>query len=129
MIVDDASDRGFIGRCQRPYRIRHVVVDQPVERFGPHEERRDQQEELRLTLAEIPNERHHERGVALLLADEDGGGMLARRREVWAVVWTRDLDPSLRAAADRADLLAKSRTGAFRASSSTKRAHHSSNIV
>ena len=55
--------------------------------------------------------------------------MLARSGEVRAVAGTRDFGQSLRAAADRADLLAERRTPASRLPLATQRTDHSSTIV
>jgi hypothetical protein len=82
-----------------------------------------------LTLVEVAHELHHEADVVALSPDDSGRRMFASRREVHAVGGALDLGEALRAAADCTDLLAESRTSAFRAARSTKRAEHNSDIV
>ena len=93
------------------------------------EERGEQEQQLRLALAEVAHELREEREVALLLAQRGGGRMLPGGREIHAVVWTRDLDEALRAAAHRADLLVERRTAAPRAPNAAERTDHSRIIV
>src|SRR5688572_8477525 len=65
-----------------------------------------------LALREVTDRGDEERDVPLLLTLHLRRRVLARRRQMRAVVWTVDLDETLRGAADRADGLAECRTAA-----------------
>src|SRR5207237_2615458 len=103
----------------------HVVVDQRLEfgRLVAREKGHSEKEDLRLPLAEVAHERHERADVALLLANDGRGRMLARAREPRAVARTPDLHEPLGPAADMTDLFAERRTsaaGAPRAAEGTK---------
>jgi hypothetical protein len=77
-----------------------------------------------LPLAEVAHELDEHRDVALLLADERRRRVLASAGEPGTVGRAFDFDQSLRAAADRADLLAEGGTSAPGAPISARWADH-----
>lgn len=109
MLVDHAARCRFECSRQCRRRLSQIVINQPLElrRLVPDEKRVDQDEDLRLALAEVAHELHEEADVALLLTHERGRRMLAGAREPGAVARALNLDEALGAAADCADLLAE----------------------
>jgi len=107
--------------------LSQIVVNQPLElgRLVPDEKRVDQEENLRLALAEVAHELHEEADVSLLLTHERGRRMLAGAREPRAVARALNLDEALCAAADRADLLAERGAAAARAPCAAEGTDHS----
>ena len=114
MVVDDATRSG-LERCRkRRHPLGDIIVYQRL-KLGwlvADEERGHQEEEPRLPLAEVAHELDEHRDVALLLADERRRRVLASAGEPGTVGRAFDFDQSLRAAADRADLLAEGGTSA-----------------
>ena len=89
-----------------------------------HDKGRDEKEDLRLALVEIANDLHGEFEVALLLADDRCGRVLARRGEVDAVGRALDLHLALGAAADGTNLMAERRTGPARTTLAAEATEH-----
>lgn len=114
MFVDDASSRRFERARERGRGLSHIVVDDRLKlrRAVQSQERGQLGEQLPLARAEVAHELHEQLDVALLLADRDRRWMFAGAREPGAVDRARKLDPSLGAAACRANLLADRRAPA-----------------
>src|SRR6266849_6001439 len=112
MIVNQTPRGGFECGRQRPHPFGDVVVDQRVEvrRFVSDQEGVDEEEDLRLPLAEVPHDVHEQPKVALLLPDDDSRRMFACACEPDTIGRALYLNETLRAAADRADLLAQGGT-------------------
>jgi hypothetical protein len=126
MVVDDPTRSGLEGCRKRPHPLGDIIVYQGL-KLGwlvADEERADQEEEPRLPLAEVAHELDEHRDVALLLADERRRRVLASAGEPGTVGRAFDFDQSLRAAADRADLLAEGGTSAPGAPISARWADH-----
>src|SRR5712691_8433214 len=70
MIVNQTPRGGFECGRQRPHPFGDVVVDQRVEvrRLVSDQEGVDEEEDLRLPLAEVPHDVHEQPKVALLLS-------------------------------------------------------------
>ena len=79
MLVDHAARCGFVRRRQCAERVDDVVVDGTLElrRLVAHEERGDEDEQLRLPAAEVAHAIEHHAEIALLLTHGDRGRVLA----------------------------------------------------
>ena len=131
MLVDQAARCGFVGGSERAERVGDVVVDRTLElrRLVAYEERRDENEQLRLPAAEVPHAFEHHAEVALLLTDGDRGRMLAGAGEPGTVARALDFDQALGAATHRTDLFAERRTAAARTPHAAERTDHVGIIV
>jgi len=114
-----------------PHPFGDVVVDQRLElrRLVSDQKGADEEEDLRLALAEVPHDVQEQPDVALLLADDDSGRMLACACEPDTVRRALYLNETLRPAADRADLLADRGTATPGAPHAAKGTQHKRIIV
>ena len=131
MLVDDPARRGFERRRQRRGRIRDVEIDQRLQlrRSISHEKAGQREEELRLTFVEVPRSVEERADVTLLLSNDNGRRMLARRHQVRAVGATLNFDETLRAAADRANLVTEGGTRPPRFAARAQGTDHIRSIV
>jgi len=131
MIVDDSASRGVERVGERGDSFDHVIVYERLQlrRRVSLKEAVDQHEQLRLPLAKVAHAVHEQSDIALLLANGHGGRMLARGSEVRAVGRTRNLNETLGAAADGANLPAEGRAAAPGPAYFTQRTNHVRSIV
>jgi hypothetical protein len=131
MIINQTPRGGFERGRQRSHPFGDVVVDQRLElrRLVSDQEGVDEEEDLRLALAEVPHEMYEQPEIALLLPDDDSRRMFACACEPGTVGRALNLNETLRAAADRADLLAERGTTTPGAPRAAERAQHKGIIV
>jgi hypothetical protein len=131
MLVDHPTRRGFEGRRQRRSRIRDVEIDQRLQlrRSIPREPAGQREEELGLTLVEVPCSVEERADVTLLLSNDNGRRMLARSHQVRAVGGTLNFNEPLGPAADRANLVSEGWTRPPCFAATAQRTNHIRSIV
>ena len=131
VLVDDAARGGLQRRGDCSSGLRDVVIDDPAEplRSVSSNGRVKQKEQLMLALGEVADRGEKHRDVPLLLTLHLRRRMLARGRQVRAIVGTIDLDEALRRAAHRADRLAERRARAATLTPAAGRTGHRSSFA
>ena len=101
-------------RRQYDVELANIVIEQPRKAFRsvPCNQRLKEKEKLMLPFGQTLKGRQQHRDIVFLLPFHDGCWMLARRRQIRAVIGALNFCESLRAAAHRADRLMQSRTRA-----------------
>jgi hypothetical protein len=128
VLVDDAAPRRFVRCRQGRRRVGNVAIQQWLQRVrrlcADHAEQHE--EELLLPLGQIANRREQACQILLALTLLDRRRVGSRRLQVAARRRAADLDQSLRAAADGADVMAQCRAGAPRPACAAERTDHRS---
>ena len=80
MVINHPARRGFERGGDHARRLRDIVVEQAREAFGrmSRDQRLEKKEKLMLPFRQTVKCRKEDRNIMILLALDDGGGMLAR---------------------------------------------------